>query len=393
MDRWIRCFQNLGRRRFRSFLTIAGIAIGVASVVLIGSIGETGKTVVSEELHALGVDGITIGRQGENGAVLTQKELDIVRQEETVQQAVPLVMEYRDVQMRKRTSKSVLWGIDAGENQAISLELVHGRFITQQDIQSNANVCLVDETTAEAYYGRANIVGKVAHIPFEDQTVDVTIVGVVRSGGVLMQNFVSEMIPNFFYFPYTTLQSLAGKDSFDQIMVQIQEDCDPQTAGEALVAALETMNDGSGYTSQNMAQQADILNDILDMVTLILSLIAGISLLVAGLSIMTVMLVSVHERTREIGIKKSIGAGHWEIMKEFLAEALVISALGSFVGVAIGLLIIWMGGQALQITPTIHWVFIRNCMLFAVGIGMIFGVYPAYQAANLRPVEALRNDG
>ena len=393
MDNWLRCFQNLGRRRFRSLLTIAGIAIGVASVVLIGSIGETGKAVVNQELHALGVDGITIGHQSEHGATLTLKELETVRQAEQVEQAVPLVMEYRDVQMRQRTSKSVLWGIDGGTDQVISLKLTHGRLLTQQDIQEKARVCLVDETTAQAYYGRDNIVGKVAHIPFGESTVDFEIVGVVRSGGILMQNVVSEMIPNFFYFPYTTLQELAGKNSFDQIVVQVKDSSDLQEAGENLIATLEQLTNKSGYTSQNIAQQADVLNNILDLVTLILSLIAGISLLVAGLSIMTVMLVSVHERTREIGIKKSIGAGHWEIMKEFLVEAFVISAVGSLIGVGVGLVCILAGGQIFGMVPTVHWELVGGCVLFAVGIGVIFGVYPAYQAAHLNPVDALRMEG
>ena len=141
---------------------------------------------------------------------------------------------------------------------------------------------------------------------------------------------------------------------------------------------------------ENMAAQMNKLNGILDIVTFVLSVIAGISLVVAGLSIMTVMLVSVNERTREIGIKKSIGASRSTIMKEFLVESLIISLLGSLSGAAAGVFISYLGCLVLSVDFVFNLSMFIFCVAFAVALGILFGVYPALQAVKLKPVDALR---
>ena len=207
-----------------------------------------------------------------------------------------------------------------------------------------------------------------------------------------MQNMLGEYVPSFLYLPYTTMQSASGQDHFDRIAVRAAEGEDPDRVGEEIITQLcqTSGRSESMCTVENMAKQKEGLNRIMDLVTLVLSAIAAISLVVAGLGIMTMMLTSVNERTKEIGIKKSIGASEGIILLEFLIEAFTLSLVGSIIGAGVGLGIVLIccaiGGIPMAINWTLTWAVIG----FTVLLGVLFGVYPAAIAAKLRPVDALR---
>ena len=253
-------------------------------------------------------------------------------------------------------------------------------------------VCIVDQNLAEAFYHRSNIVGKTIEVQYDNKTESYEIVGVVESGGNLMQNMLGEYVPSFLYLPYTTMQSASGQDHFDRIAVRAAEGEDPDRVGEEIITQLcqTSGRSESMCTVENMAKQKEGLNRIMDLVTLVLSAIAAISLVVAGLGIMTMMLTSVNERTKEIGIKKSIGASEGIILLEFLIEAFTLSLVGSIIGAGVGLGIVLIccaiGGIPMAINWTLTWAVIG----FTVLLGVLFGVYPAAIAAKLRPVDALR---
>ena len=200
-------------------------------------------------------------------------------------------------------------------------------------------------------------------------------------------------IPSFIYLPYTTMQSSMGRTSFDQIAVRIEDGEDADAVGVSLVQELERMTgEEEGYQANNLVKQKETLSDILNILTLILSAVGAVSLLVASLSIMTVMLVSVHERTREIGIKKAIGAGRQIILQEFLWEALLLSLIGAVIGGLLGTGISWAGATAfgIQLIPRLDIVWLAAG--FSIVSGVVFGVYPAMKAASLHPIEALHSD-
>jgi putative ABC transport system permease protein len=308
-----------------------------------------------------------------------------------VDSAIPVVLDYTKTYMRELMMDAAVWGIDYGASQVFYLNSLHGRLLTKNDVTAHRDVCVVDQNVARAYYKRDNIVGKTVSIQFASGNRELEIVGVVSSGGNLLQGLIGEVVPCFVYMPYTTLQDYSGKDSFDQIAVKIKPGVDGDIAGEQIQNVLVDYTGVSGgFKAENMASQKEKLDSVLNIITVALSAIAAVSLIVAGLSIMTVMLVSVNERTREIGIKKSIGASRRSILTEFMVEAFAISVIGSLIGTAVGVLLIVVGCLPFGIPIRINSQIVLVCIAFSILVGVVFGVYPASVASKLKPVDALR---
>lgn len=384
-------YHSLGRKRGRTTLTILGIAIGVASVILIGNISQCGTNALNTELESLGLGGLTISCNTDAGIALDETDLHAVKDCTQVDQATPILMQSTSVSVRGEESKALLWGIDTSASQIVSIQIIHGRMFSNKEVNTSANVCLVDEAFSQNAYQRSNIVGKRISIQCGGAVEEFEVVGVMKTGSGLLQNMLGNYIPTFVYVPYTTVQAAAGRSTFDQIAVKIRPDSNVESTGQSIVATLNQNNGTSdAFISNNLAKQRDGLTTILDIVTLVLSAVGAISLLVASLSIMTVMLVSVSERTREIGIKKAIGAKRKDIMLEFLLEAILISAFGCAVGIIAGYLISYAGASMVGIALGIRWDILILSVVFSLCTGTVFGVYPAYKASSLRPVDALR---
>ncbi|MFR1477605.1 MAG: ABC transporter permease [Hydrogeniiclostridium mannosilyticum] len=288
-------------------------------------------------------------------------------------------------------TQALVWGIEPSAREIVSLKVLHGRMVNQQDIRSYSNVCLVDESFAKNAYGRNNIIGKKIQISCNGTLEEFEVIGIIKTGSGLLQNFMGNYIPTFIYVAYTTFQRSLGRESFDQIVVKVKEGSDLEEAGKQIVASLEQYNSvQNAFAANNLAKQRDDLSNMLEIITLILTAVGAISLLVASLSIMTVMLVSVNERTREIGIKKAIGASRSSIMVEFLFEAVLISLIGCLTGLLLGYAISASGATLMEITFPLNSKTILPSVVFSLVTGIVFGVYPAYKASKLAPVDALR---
>ncbi len=385
-------FKNLGRKRIRTVLTILGIAIGVASVVIIGNISQCGTTALTSELEGLGLSGLSISSSPDAQSVsLNENDLTVIRNCDQVEQAAPVILQSTNVAARKLNSKAIVWGIDTKASQIISINLLYGRLFNNEDISTCANVCLVDENFSKNAYSRSNMIGKKVSILCGGVLEDFKVVGIIKTGSGLLQNIIGDYVPTFVYVPYTTIQAAVGRDDFDQIAVKVKSGGNVDTIGKTIVDNLNRNNGTSdAFVSNNLAKQKDGLTSMLGIITLILSAVGAISLLVASLSIMTVMLVSVNERTREIGIKKAIGAKRGSIMLEFMFEAILISVIGCFFGIAVGYFVSFAGAAYFGMVLSVR----MDIMLLAVGFsiftGTVFGVYPAYKASSLKPVDALR---
>jgi len=387
--------QNIflkGRSRTRSVLTMSGIAVGVFSVVLISVIGSVGTEQVSQTLVTMGVDTLLI--QPADNAVsvtLTDKELTAARRIEGVSDAMPLMASTTEAKMLGRRLDCFVWGVDRSADKLISLEAMHGRLITNADTAAKARVCVIDEQFALETYGRSNVTGKKLRMFLGGKYHEFEIVGIAKSGLSSLQGMLTNIMPGFMYVPITTMQSLCGRHTYDKIAVKLENaESDPSAARRITDTLCELSGVTDGYVCNNLLAQREQLTDIMGIVTAALSLVAGISLVVSGISVMTTMMMSVAERTREIGVKKAIGAKNSDICAEFLTESVLLTLLGSAVGIIAGLLAAALGCIIARVPFSANLSSLLVSAIASAAIGAVFGAYPAVKAAHLSPAEALR---
>lgn len=386
---WHSAWIALGRKRLRTVLTVSSIAIGTAMVVLILCIGHIGTKAVGNELENMGINGLSVtATEGLSGGDLT-----LIRSLPVVKTALPLSLQFATALIDGNHHAIVGCGIDAGADQVISLKLLHGRMLAKQDLVNQSSVCVVDETLAKDVYGRTNVLGETLTAVYGNGSLELTVVGVTATGSSLLQNMTA-LIPYMVYLPYTTQQTVTGVDTFDQIAVRLTDGVGSEDAAGNIRRHLQTAGEYTGtLATEDLASQRERLESLMGIVSLALTAIGGVSLLVSGFGIFTVMLSSVNERTREIGIKKAIGATKGRILAEFLAGALLLSVFGALAGLLIGCAGVAIGCIGLGFTPSFPIWRLAGVLLLTMLLGTAFGAYPAYQAAGLRPVEALRYEG
>lgn len=380
---------NIFRARVRSLLTMAGIAVGVFSVTLISTIGAVGTEQVGSTLVTMGVDTLLVQAASKSVSVtLTDDDVSEVRRIDGVTDVMPLMASVTEAKMIDRRLDCYVWGVDKSADKLISLEAEHGRLVTNADCAAFSKVCVIDEQFAVEAYGRSNVVGKKLRMFLGGKYHEFTVIGVAKSGLSSLQGMLSNIMPGFMYIPITTMQQLCGRTTYDKIAVKIgAEDFSPNT----VTSALDRKNGHvDGYLCNNLLSQKSQLEDILSIVTTALSLTAGISLVVSGISVMTAMMMSVGERTREIGIKKAIGAKKRDILGEFLAESVLLTLIGSTAGIAGGLLVSFVGCLAFGVPFSADIASLALSAAATALLGALFGAYPAAKAAKLSPADALR---
>lgn len=380
---------NIFRAKVRSVLTIAGIAVGVFSVTLISTVGAVGTEQVSSTLITMGVDTLLVQAASNSVSVtLTDEDVSEVRKIDGVTDVMPLMASITEAKMINRRVDCYVWGVDKSADKLISLQAKHGRLITNSDSAALSKVCVIDEQFAEEVYGRSNVVGKKLRMFLGGKYHEFTIIGIAQSGLSSLQGMLSNIMPGFMYIPITTMQHLCGRTTYDKIAVKVSgDDFSPKTVTDALDRKNGHVD---GYMCNNLLSQKSQLDDIMSIVTTALSMTAGISLVVSGISVMTAMMMSVSERTREIGVKKAIGARKRDILGEFLAESVLLTLLGSAVGIIAGLAISFAGCVILGVPFSVN---VGSLIISAVVtalLGAVFGAYPAAKAAKLSPADALR---
>ena len=376
--------------KIRSVLTIAGIAVGVSAVMIVSAIGDLGKLSINSELSGMGMDSLVVSVQSGSTGKLTENELEKIRSIDSVGNAMPLMNMIADCEIKNSHITCMTWGVNEDADNVIDLEVLHGRLINRGDIAEKSNVCVIDEAIAEEKYKRSNIVGKKMNIFIYGEPIEFEIVGVVKNGVNTLQNMLGGFIPDFVYIPYSVMQEYSERDNFDQITVKLRDSAESGYTASEVKKILSLGNKNYEYSVDDLVSRKEKMNNILSIASAALSAVAGISLIVSGISTMTVMLVSVNERTREIGIKKSIGAGKTEIMSEFLIGSVMITFIGSIIGIFSGTVLSVLVGLMTGIGIYINWKLCGVLLLISLLIGGCFGTYPAYKAASLKPVDALR---
>ncbi len=372
---------------FRSFLTTLGVIIGVSAVIITVSIGTGAKRQTETQIQRLGSNLITISSGYRSAhSKITNRILPAIEQCSSVRQVTPQISRSGTASYGSNGLATTAIGTSSNYLEVRNLKVARGAFLSDADIEAATWNCVLGADLATELFEEEDPLGK--RVRFD--RVRFTVVGVAASQGDT--GFSS--VDNVMFIPYTTMQKrLTGNKNISTISVQAVGDKEMDAAYDQVYATLllET-GDERAFRLSSQADVLDFAASMTDTMTLLLSGIAAVSLLVGGIGIMNIMLVSVTERIREIGIRKAIGAKERQILAQFIMEAATLSVSGGLLGIAFG----FLGSRI--VTRVFNWptaVDTRSVILgfsLSLAVGVFFGVYPAYKAARLDPIEGLRHE-
>ena len=382
---------------YRTLMTMLGIVIGIAAVIAVVSLGNGMSSYVKNSLNDLaGNYGILSVNTAKTSERLTRD--DMLAIEEALPDAKgvsPNLYAYGKVKGRKGTFSASVNGGTEALRYSLSNDIVKGQYFTRSQVDSGQRVCVMLLDDAKTIFGTEDAVGFEIELTIWGKTANYTIVG-LRDHMNDMYQFIMEGqdYSAQIEVPYTALAADYDfeSDNFTQLILFDSQDTlskSVDTAKDILINA-HGLRGSSALTAQSMADFSDQLNQILGYARSFLLLVSVISLIVGGIGVMNIMLVSVTERTREIGIRKSIGASTGAIMTQFLAEAAILTLLGGIVGIIIGIVMATVICSAIGFDVIITPTSVIGAAIFSVLIGLFFGIYPARKAAKMKPIDALR---
>ncbi|MCR5666814.1 MAG: ABC transporter permease [Eubacterium sp.] len=377
--------------KMRSFLTMLGIIIGVMSLVVLVSMASGTTDSVSDQISSMGSDMLSVSITDDDGNPLKLSDLEEIEENENISSIAALTQTSLTA-VNDSTSETVtVYGTTADYDDIMDVTLSTGRFIKTVDVENHSNIIIISQDLATDIVGYANCLGETISL----NGYNYTIVGILEED----DSSSSSSSTYEAYIPYTTLIRTTDSVSTDiSSFVVGAADEDSMDAAESYLDSylLERFGDEDYYSVTSSTEIAETMESVTGMLTLLLGGIAGISLLVGGIGIMNIMLVSVTERTREIGIRKAIGACKGIIMLQFLIESLVVSLVGCAIGIGLSwvtlkIAAVFASDYDLNFTLSMGVVWIA--ILFSLAIGVIFGLYPAHKASKKNPIEALRYIG
>jgi putative ABC transport system permease protein len=392
--------RALARNKMRSALTMLGIIIGVGAVIAVVSIGQGAQYLVQQGIQSMGTNVVFIAagsnrpgglRMGYGGIkTLTIDDMNaILREIPLIKQAAPVVNSRQQVVYGNQNWNTVVTGTSPNYFDIRSWPVQAGSIFSSEEVDLAANVCVIGTTVARILFMNENPVGKtirIANMPFR---VD----GVLESKG---QNVMGNDQDDVIFAPYTTVQrKIAGITWLQFIMasaVSQQASVAAVTPVTGLLRDRHRIRSGEDddFFVRTQSDVADLANQTQSVMTLLLGGIASVSLLVGGIGIMNIMLVSVTERTREIGVRMAVGATESEVQRQFLVEAITLSMMGGAIGILFGLVGSMLISNFLSWPTLISIKAIILAAIFSGAVGIFFGYYPARKAAQMDPIEALR---
>ncbi len=392
-------FKSLLKNRMRSLLTSLGIIIGVSAVVVMVAIGEGSQAKIEQEINALGTNLIIVFPAGSRmGGVhqgagtfnrFTFDDVEKLAKEATLIEAVsPVVRSGGQIIGGQSNWNTTVYGVSTDYFDIRSWDMEYGEFFTEKDIKSRRKVAVLGKTVADELFPDQDPTGekvRIRNIPF-------VVAGVLKEKG---QSSMGQDQDDVILAPSTTvLYRLKGRSSVDMINASaVSTDLLEEAQEEMRLILREShrLDDGDddNFTIRNQAEITEAVTETSKVMTMLLASIAGVSLIVGGIGIMNIMLVSVTERTREIGIRMSVGARGSDVLTQFLSEAVVLSLAGGIIGILLSFGIVYVLNEFVGLRAMINPEIIAISVLFSGAVGIFFGFYPARKASALNPIDAL----
>jgi len=390
--------DSLKSNKLRTGLTILGIIIGIAAVISMISLGEGSKVSIQKSIESLGSNNLIVfpgivqpGRgfvssgRGE-AQVLKKDDVEEIKKIDNIVAISPEVQRrFQVIAETGNNRNTTILGVNIDFFTVRNMEIENGNLFTDEQIRSYSKLAILGNQIAKDLFGDIDPIGKKIKI----RNLTFIVIGVLKAKG--STGFVS--YDDFVIIPYTVMQKqLAGTEYFNSIAVKVDSKDNIEKVREEIINRLTVLHkvDEPDFTVFSQEDILSTLTSVINTFTIFLSFIAGVSLLVGGIGIMNMMLTSVTERTREIGLRKAVGAKNQDILNQILLESIFITLFGGILGILLGLLISYGFSKFANITTYISIKAILISVIVSTAIGLIFGYYPAKRASNLDPIIALR---
>jgi putative ABC transport system permease protein len=381
-------FTSIVSSKMRSFLTMLGIIIGVVSLIVLVSLVTSATSGVTSRIASMASDMLTVSISDDKDKPIKLADLAEIADDESIALYAPSAQARADVKVGTETTSVTLVGTTASYFDIQGSELGTGRLLKNADVENASDVVVLSDDTATQLYPNTDPVGQ----SFTASGRRFLVVGVLAAD----ESITSSMgRTNYMaYIPFTTATRLTdGSSAITSFTVAAASDTQTDRAQAVIENALleRFKEDSDAFYVNNMSTLAETMSEVTNMFALLLGGIAAISLLVGGIGIMNIMLVSVTERTREIGIRKALGAKRASILLQFLSEALVVCLVGCAIGIVLSVAIVVIAGAFnTSMTIALSGSVIAVAVAFSTVIGLVFGIYPARKAAGMNPIDALR---
>jgi putative ABC transport system permease protein len=391
--------RAIKRNVMRSFLTVLGIVIGVAAVITMVTIGGGATLQVKQQIASMGSNllMVTPGKRlgpGQSSNTVPFKEADveaITREITSIAAIAPLSSQSIKAIFSNQNWTTQVTGSDSQYLKVTNRSIASGRTFTDSEIRAGAGACLMGKTVRKKLFGGQEPLGERIRL----QNLSCEVIGLLNAKG---QNTMGQDQDDIVIIPLRTFQRrIAGNQDVAMIQLSIQEGASTEKAQRDITRLMRerrhlSPSDDDNFNVMDMKEIASMLTGTTTLLTALLSAVAAVSLLVGGIGIMNIMLVSVTERTREIGIRLAIGALETEVLMQFLVEAVVLSSLGGLIGIGLALAgSLWLA-SFLRVPFVFNTGIVVVAFLFSAGVGVIFGYFPALKAARMDPIEALRHE-
>ena len=387
--------RSIASNKLRAMLTMLGIIIGVMALVVLVSLVSGATTSVTDAVSSLASDLLTVTISDDYGYPVTLEDLDNwTRKEDSIGRMAPNATGSVTAKYGADSGSITLYGTTPPYYEIEGLELTMGRFLNRADVENNTRVCVLNYAAATNLIGYVDCIGTELSL----EGMKFTVIGVLSEN----ENLTTTMRGNSYmaYIPYTSLLRLSTtvSEAVTGFVVSSGENTTVEQTKQRLESIFNErfMEDEDAYSVSSMNVMEDAMSSITSMLSILLGGIAGISLVVGGIGIMNIMLVTVTERTREIGIRKAIGATRGTILRQFLMEAVVLCMLGCAIGIFLSWTILRIAAvvvSSLSMSFSLNGTVVLISVLFCFFIGVVFGLYPANKAAKMKPIDALHYGG